>query len=387
MNLFKLLLIVFSVNCVSAELDMSYRISSASWYKLKANTGTEDEFVKYSGPMGTYTAKHIPIAVRGNDVDYFTFSKNHKKVLEIMVGDSNGNLVKITEKTDTIDPHDNAVINYWDGYIWVVVSGRSTVREAIAYRSKNRDDISEFIEIDRGEWTYPQLWQHVMIYSKYNNWRRELHAKNRFCDNKLVEGGHYAVSYDDGEWVHMAYNWHPEGKVDDRTGVYYMKSRDGCNWFDVNDNELTLPLSEFDTSTLLHETNRLYLKDLTVKDGEVNILAVESDLAFPYGGTRKLYRFTPTEKNFITDVGHNYNTGGFIDGYIVTPTFGKTGFAGGDLSIFDWYGNELNTGNYKYLYNYVRKIYKGSGAYVSEAPSSHLHEGAYIRRLDIQEAR
>lgn len=378
-----LLLALLSFGSLAEEMKMSYRISSASWFELMANSGTEDQFVKYSGALGTYTAKHIPVAVRGSDVDYYTFSKNHKGKLEIMVGSSAGQLVKLTEKTDTTDPHDNAVINYWDGYIWAVVSGRSTIREAIAYRSKNRDDISEFIEVERGEWTYPQLWKQALIYTKYNNWKRELHGRNKFCDNKLVEGGHYAVSYDDGEWLHMAYNWHPNGKVDQRTGIYYMKTRDGCNWFDIDDNKLSLPVSEFDTTTRLWATDLMYLKDITVIDGKVNILGVESPQAYPYGGFRYLYRYTASERVLITEVGHNYNTGGFIDGYIITPTFGDTGYAGGDLSMFDYDGHEVDKGNYKYIYNYVRKVFNGSGAYVSEAPSSVNYQGAFVRRLDI----
>lgn len=387
-----LLMAFLSTSCYSASekpltdggrLNITDRLYESSWYELP--WWDHNGYPKYSGAMGTYTAKHIPIAVRGDGKDYYIFSDNSSGNLEIYVGDSEGGRTLVHTTPDVVDPHDNAVINYFDGYVYVVVSARANKRIGYSYRSKYRDDTSEFILLDSGWWAYPQLWQDALLYTDYdesNN--RELYSRNSLCDVKLVEGGHYSVSYDDGDWIHLVYTWHEDGELDKRTGVYYIKSDDGCVWRDIDGNQLELPLSQYDISVRLYDTDYLYLKDLTVVGGEINLLAVDSNSFYPDEGERVLKVYTPSSVTSITEVGHNYNTGAFVDGYIVTPTFGEFGYAGGDIEVFSMDGERVLDANFKYNYNYVRKVFNGSGAYVSESLSASEKGEAFVRRIDIE---
>ena len=335
--------------------------------------------------VSTYTAKHIPVAVRGNNVDYYTFSDNSSGDLKIYIANSLGDKTLIRTIDRVIDPHDNAVVNYWDGYIWVVAAARGNKRIGYSYRSKYKDDISEFIQVGSGYWAYPHLWQKALLYTVYDiDNTRELYARNTSCDQKLVSGGHYNISYDDGETIHMVYNWHEDKNLDKRRHIFYMTSKDGCVWTDKNDNILTLPLSEFDQQTLLYESPYYaYLKDIQVIDGELNILTVFSDSFYPDEGSRQLYNLTLNTKTLITNIGHNYNTGGYVNGYIVTPVNGQFGYAGGDIEVFNLNGTRQLKAGFSYQYNYCRKVFNGRGCYVSEAVSSSINYGAYVRKIDI----
>lgn len=395
MRILIFILITFVLSCKSeaeavrylnngSELIITSRLHQASWYELPA--WDSNGYPKYSGPLSTYTAKHIPTAVNGGGVDYYTFSENSSGSLIIYIADNLGNKTPIRAIPNVIDPHDNAVVNYWGGYIWVVAAARGNKRMGYSYRSKYKNDISEFIEVGSGFWAYPHLWEAALLYTNYTEDNtRELHARTANCDQKLVSGGHYNISYYDGDYIHMAYNWHENKNLDMRTNLYYMKSSDGCVWTDKDDNVLALPLSEFDNQTLIHETvgKYTYLKDIHVIDDEVNILAVVSDSFYPDSGSRNLYNFTINNSTLISEVGHNYNTGGYIDGYIVTPAFGEYGYAGGDIEVLNFDGSIELKSNFKYMYNYCRKVINGEGCYVSESPSSSINKGAYIRKITI----
>lgn len=368
----------------SSELYITDRLHAASWYRLPWSD--HNGYPKYSGALSTYTAKHIPVAVNGLGVDYYTFSDNSYGDLKIYVADSLGNKTLIRTIYGVDDPHDNAVVNYWDGYIWVVAAARGTIRLGYSYRSKYKNDISEFIQVGSGYWAYPHLWENVLLYTGYTETNiRELYARTSNCDQKLVSGGHYNMSIDDAGTIHMIYNWHENGNLDTRTNLYYMKSDDGCVWTDKNNNILTLPLSEFDNQTLIHETpgKYTYLKDIEVINGELNILVVVSDSFYPDEGSRYLHNFTLDTDTVITEVGHNYNTGSFMDGYILTPTFGVFGYAGGDVEVFNYDSTHQLKANFSYMYNYCRKVINGSGCYVSETPSSINNYGAGIRKITI----
>lgn len=388
-----LILLLFCFECFGSAtrqlndgstLTITSRIHQASWYELP--WWDHNGFPKYSGALSTYTAKHIPIAVNGSGVDYYTFSENNSGDLNIYVADSLGNKTIVRTISDVIDPHDNAVVNYWDGYIWVVAAARGNKRIGYSYRSKYKNDISEFIQVGSGYWAYPHLWEKALLYTVYTPLAvRELYSRTANCDQKLVSGGHYNISYDDGDTLHMVYNWHENSNLDMRTNLYYMKSNDGCVWTDKDDNVLELPLSEFDNQTLIHSTpnNYTYLKDIHVIDGEVNILTVVSDSFYPDEGNRYLHNFTLTNDTVITQVGHNYNTGAFVDGYIVTPTYGEFGYAGGDVEVFNLDGTHQLKSNFSYMYNYCRKVINGNGCYVSESKSSKINNSAYVRKITI----
>jgi hypothetical protein len=114
---------------------------------------------KYSGGLGTYTAKHIPLAIYAPEVDktFFVYggiaenqksnadspdrkSKDYGNYLLCMAGcyDHKTKTVSrptvVSDKRGVYDPHDNPSISIdSDGYIWVFVSGRGRGRPGYIY--------------------------------------------------------------------------------------------------------------------------------------------------------------------------------------------------------------------------------------------------------------
>lgn len=91
---------------------------------------------KYSGGLGTYTAKHIPLAIYAPEVrkTFFVYggtkSKDEKYLL-CMIGSYDHKTKKVSkpvvvhDKEGVDDPHDNPSLAIDDkGYVWVFVSGR-----------------------------------------------------------------------------------------------------------------------------------------------------------------------------------------------------------------------------------------------------------------------
>lgn len=369
-----------------STLSITSRIDQASWYELPY--WDSNGYPKYSGPMGTYTAKHIPMAINDGEKDIYVYSQNHTGNLNIYVADSLGNRTLVHTTDNVTDPHDNAVVNFVNGYVYIVVAARANKRIGYIYKSVEKGDISEFELLSTGWFTYPQFWSEVLLYTQYNQFNeRELFSSSLFCNKKLVEEGHYAVSYYDGEWVHMAYNYHTNGNLDTRQHIFYMKSKNGCKWFNRNGEELLLPLSGYSVDALVYDSGSefVYMKDIHVVDGEVKILTVNSTSYFPDFGTRAAY-ITDLYGNMtkLANVSHNYNTGGFVDGYVIFPTTGLFGYAGGDIEVFKMDGERVLDAGFNYKYNYCRKVINGNGCYVGEAPSSITNQGAYIRKITIE---
>ena len=374
-----------SASALAQAIAITARLHEASWYSLP--NWEHNGVPKYSGPMGTYTAKHIPIAIQDSGVDYYVFSENSTGNLKIFVADSLGNKTLVHQTDGVIDPHDNAVINIRDGYLYIVVAARSNRREGIVYRADEKHSIASFTKVSEGWYAYPQLWPTALLYTDYTEQNiRELWVKSRYCNKKLVEGGHYSVSFDDGEYLHLAYNYHTDDNLDRRQHIFYMRSKDGCNWETSGSEPLSLPLHGYSSQTLVYDSDSTYeyMKDIAVIDGEVNILTVNSSSFYPDEGVRYAYNTDLYgNRTAITETGHNYNTGAYVDGYIVFPTFGESGYAGGDLSLFTLDGELLHRAGYGYKYNYVRKVVGGTGAYLSEAPSSISNKGAFVRKIEI----
>ena len=432
---------------VNPQIEMSEAKQDSIWYThdVHKNGDKNQDFLytKYSGALGTYSNKHIPTAISGIDNTgkertFYTFS-------DCKWNPSQGGFVDFriyvaelnqTEKTLVrrindpsyagffCDPHANAAINITDeGKIKIVAAARQPNGiSSEVYTSKNAWDITfdsgddqngdnwpqpnEIFDIDtaKGDMHYPQLWPVGLIYSDYNGTKREPWITNETCTKKLVDGGHYNISYWDGSWLHMVYNTHerdsyPNGNaiLDRRKNIYYMKTQDGCNWKNIDNLDITakLPLYELDTDTLLVDTEQqngykwAYLKDITVEANQVKILAVLSQSYVPTSGSRKLVQISGKDSNpnnvqlITNEIGHNYDSGNYVNGYIVTPTnnHSEKDYAGGDLKVFDINGNYLNTysdildGQYL-KYNYVKKVYNGTGAVLGATPSSR--EGTLV---------
>ena len=125
---------------------------------------------KYSGGLGTYTAKHVPLAIYAPEVKktFFVYGGTtdpQERHLLCMIGYYDHQTKKVSQpvvvhdKEGVDDPHDNpSLLIDPEGYLWVFVSGRGRKRMGFKYRSKNPYSISEFDKISEEEMTYPQPW-------------------------------------------------------------------------------------------------------------------------------------------------------------------------------------------------------------------------------------
>jgi len=354
-------------------MELSDLNQSSTWYEIKQYYGVNNDIPKYSGGFGTYTAKHTPIAIHHNGITYYTYSDNSDGVLRIYVS----NETETVEIHQAVlgDPHSNATISIdKDGFIWVHVSARGAKEIGAIYKSVSRGTL-EFELIEETWQAYPQPWRtdfgQVTLYSLYERpvkkALRQLYVRTDQCEKQLVKEGHYQVSIFKHGKLHTFYNYHPDGNVDNRVNIYYMYSINGCDWFNQSDEPLTLPLEGDDPRTLIYSSSRnIYLKDIDV-DGKPLLLYVESDSHDPTEGVRELYLLKVGEQpEFVTEINHNYSTGFYQDGHIITPVKGDFGYAGGDLELFMKSGTWLSISTVDGHFNYARKIHGLRGGFVSQ---------------------
>lgn len=266
------------------------------WY---SNQPSGDQFkYKYSGGLGTYCAKHIPIACYADKADktFFVYggmpkdghTSKAKRMLLIMVSyyDHKTGLVPrptILMDKKTADAHDNPTIMLDEqGHVWVFVAAHGTARPAYIFKSVRPYDVDAFQLVRKTNFSYPQPWYldgrgFLFLHTRYVEGRRQLYAMTSedgidWTEPRLlaaIDRGHYQISWRHGNKVGTAFNYHPQkGGLNARTNLYYMESRDfGKTWRNARGNKLDLPLRSVDNEALVQDYKRLkrlaYLKDLT----------------------------------------------------------------------------------------------------------------------------
>ena len=252
---------------------------------------------KYSGGLGTYTAKHIPLAMYAPEADktFFVYggtTGEKDRYLLCMIGSydhATGMVSKPTivhDKQGVDDPHDNPSLSIdAEGYLWVFVSGRGQRRPGFKYKSNAPYSIDSFERITEEEMTYPQPWYipgkgFLHLFTKYTG-VRELYFETSpdgitwTEDRKLsgiregadTLGGHYQLSNQYNGKVVTFFNWHPNGDVDKRTNLYYVQTTDfGNTWTTIDGQPLTLPLTAVDAPARVmdyySQNKNVYLKDV-----------------------------------------------------------------------------------------------------------------------------
>ena len=320
---------------------------------------------KYSGGLGTYTAKHIPLAIyapkvektffvyggiaenQKSDADKPTHSrKDYGNYLLCMAGcyDHKTQTVSrptvVYDKRGVFDPHDNPSLSMDDdGYIWVFVSGRGQGRPGFIYKSRQPYNIDAFDQILEDEMTYPQPKYvkgkgFLHLFTKYTglrllyfntsadgvNWteHQQLVAIKRDGDKN---GGHYQISGQYGDKIVFFFNWHPDGNVDQRTNIYYLQTTDfGKTWTKVDGTPVAIPVTDLNSPTLLREffskSENVYIKDVAF-DEKGNPIALyvsgKGHQPGPQNGDKEwqviYWNGREWENHKITTSDHNYDTG------------------------------------------------------------------------------
>ncbi len=273
---------------------------------------------KQGGGLGTYQAVHLPRAVYVPEAEktFFAYggAKNGGRHLLVMASyyDHRTGMVPqptiVHDKEGVDDAHDNPVITLDEhGHVWVFVAGRSRVRPGFIYRSLEPYSTDAFEQLLEGEFAYPQPWWlegkgFLWLHTRYTRGRELYFATSAdgrsWSEPQKLAGmrGHYQVSHAEGERVVTAFSWHPEGKVDLRTNLYYLETRDmGTTWQTADGQTVDIPLTDDDVhgAALVHdfqaEGRLVYVNDIRLDAaGNPVVVAVTSTdhRPGPYGEPR-----------------------------------------------------------------------------------------------------
>lgn len=377
------------------------------WYELPQHF---EYGPKYSGGLGTYTAKHIPLAVYAAAVDktFFVYGgapRHGERYLLCMIGaydhasDSFEAPRVVHDKAGVDDPHDDPSLSIdADGHLWVFVSGRARGRPGYKYRSVLPYDIRAFEQITEEEMTYPQPWYlpgkgFFLFYTKYTG-VRELYFEsstdgyNWTEDQKLAgiveegaeKAGHYQVSGAHDDKVCTFFSRHPNGNVDLRTDLYYAQSTDmGQTWTSADGTLLSLPLTSVANPARVIDYTRLgknvYLKDLNFDaEGNPMCLYLTSDGAAPgpENGPRqwKITRWDGSQwlTHEVCTSDHNYDMGSLYVSpgrwRVIAPTGAgpQPYYTGGEIELWEstdqgesWEKTAVLTQNSRRNHGYVRR--------------------------------
>ncbi len=377
------------------------------WFELNQKFEYGD---KYSGALGTYTAKHVPLAVYSPEVNktFFVYGGTpsaDKRYLLCMIGEydhKTGMVSKPTvvyDKQGVNDPHDNpSILIDDDGYIRIFVSGRGRLRPGIKLISRKPYDISEFETLSEEEFTYPQPWKtkwgFFHFFTKYTGIRQLYFETStdgiHWTDDKLLaaipvsegeKSGHYQTSnIYRGKVVGTFFNRHPQGNVDKRTDLYYLQSSDfGETWETASGERLKLPLVKIDSPARVvdyrSKGKNVYLKDMGFDaSGNPACLYIRSNGYKPGPGSAP-YEWCVTKwdgqkwhTSVVTTSDHNYDMGSLYISdkawKIVAPTINtpqKWG-VGGEIEIWisrdtgiTWKKERTVTRNSRFNNSYVRR--------------------------------
>ncbi len=372
------------------------------WFDL----GQRSEYgSKYSGGLGTYTAKHHPLAVYAPQVNktFFVYggtTQSDQRHLLAMISwyDHQRHCVPqpiiVHDKITVNDPHDNPSLNIDDtGHLWVFVSGRARARPGYIYRSREPWSIDSFEQISESEFTYPQPWWitghgFLHLFTQYSHGRElyfstsDIDGTNWTPPRQLAGmGGHYQMSNEQDGRIITAFNMHPGGNVDRRTNLYFLQTSDlGQTWQTADGQTVSLPLTDPQCPALVHdyrtESRLVYLKDIGFDlDGNPVLLYLTSShyQPGPNGNPRTwtIAHWQQGDWQFheVTTSTHNYDMGSLYlepSGIwrIIAPTLpGPQNWgAGGELALWlsydqgrQWFRARTLTANSPLNHNYARR--------------------------------
>ncbi|NLN92975.1 MAG: hypothetical protein GX130_06695 [Candidatus Hydrogenedens sp.] len=299
---------------------------------------------KYSGGLGSYTAKHRPLAVYSPEAKktFFVYGgttsaeERHLLIMVSCYDHESGTVPRPTvvhDKEGVNDPHDNgSILLDEEGHVWVFVSGRGRKRMGFKYRSVAPFSIDRFECVEEKEMTYPQPWlvkgQGIFHFLTRYTKGRELYWESSGDGRQWSEvhklagmGGHYQVSAEGHGRVITAFNYHPGGNVDKRTNLYYVESDDmGASWKTAGGEKLVTPLEAVDSPALVHdyaaEDRLVYVKDICFDEAGHPVILIITSADYrpgPEGDPRiwTLVRWNGDDWEFmeITRSTHNYDMG------------------------------------------------------------------------------
>lgn len=375
---------------------------SSWWERPQYYNGTP----KYSGAFGTYTHKHIPVAVHAGGSLFSVRTDNTQDNNFYVYVTKNSQEVLVHTINNWDDPHTNAVINTLDhGYIEVRIASRGLshkFQSGKVLRSKTPYNLDfECVEgcssNDINYEAYPQIhntgWGRHLIYTKYeqiNNQGmnyRNLYSRIGGEHVKLSKFAHYNVSHYDSNMDELciASNTLIGGNPDNRVNLSVICTEGGQDNWSLSNNTLIDENSTTESDRIVYNTETegtfVYLKDIIATAGTFRVLFTESTSSDPTKGIRHLKEWVQgAGVSTITEVGHNYSAGAYLKKngnlYIVAGKSNSTGYLSGDLELYDDSYSLIDT--LKGDFSYVRRVVGTDGkAVMSSGTSDYATRGKH----------
>jgi BNR repeat-containing family member len=327
----------------SAETADGYR---GVWYM---NQPSHDEYrYKYSGGFATYPQQHVPIAIYSAEAQktFFcyggTAARNAKDRQELlhMVSYFDHRTGKVPRPTillnkRTGDAHDNPVLALdGSGYIYIFSPSHGTSRPSFIHRSTRPYDITQWEELLKSNFSYPEPWyvpEHgfLFLHTRYADGRNLFFmtspdARNWSKPEPLarIDMGDYQISWRHGERVGTAFDFHPQPLgLNGRANIYYLETRDfGKTWQNAAGNSVSLPLTNANNPALVYNSRPdgllVYLKDLNFDAAGKPVILFLTSKGYESGPRNsprqwQTARWTGEKWEFrmLTTSGNNYDHG------------------------------------------------------------------------------
>lgn len=288
--------------CAEADKNEVMDGYRGTWYEV----GKKTEYGRlYSGGLGTFNGKHIPLAVYSDKAKktFFTYGGiDDDKKLCCMVSYYDHRKQRVPKPVvvyrDTVnDPHINPVLCIdGQGYIWVFVSGRTKQPLGYKYRSRKPLNIDRFDLVSEEEFSYPQPWYvegegFIHLFGKNpGQWEVTFETSKDGLtwseDTPIAairaEGdqrtGHYQISNQRKNLIGVMFQRHLNGNSNRRTDLYYMQTTNmGKTWQAADGQTLQIPVTRPDApcrvADYVERGRNVYLKDLNY-DSEGNPVLV-----------------------------------------------------------------------------------------------------------------
>ena len=414
--------IIFGQDLQNTKVD-GYR---GIWFELNQKYPHGD---KYSGGLGTYTAKHVPLAVFAPKAQktFFVYggtTNSQERHLLCMIGEYDHQTHTVTkptvvcDKMGVDDPHDNPSILIDNrGYIWVFVSGRGNTRPGYKFRSTEPYDIGAFEKVSEETFTYPQIWKSrkgfFHLFTKYTGVRQLYfeHSRNgnKWSKDRLLaaipsgpgeRSGHYQTSScHRSRIIGTFFNRHLDGHPDTRTDLYFAQTGNGGKtWTDAAGNRLQVPIAIIDHPARVidyhSQGKNVYMKDMGYDERGFPVCLYLRSGGHEPGPENAPYEWCLTHWNgrdwittVITTSDHNYDMGSLF----LTPghwrVAGPTGTGpqsygvGGEISIWasrdnghTWIQERQLTRDSRYNHAYVRRPLQYRHPFCFFWADGHPHE-------------
>ncbi len=321
------------------------------WY---FNQPSDDEYkYKYSGGLGTYCAKHIPLAWYAKEVNktFFCYGgspADQNRLLHMVsfYDHQRGMVPRPTILLDkqTSDAHDNPTIMLdGHGYVWIFSSSHGMSRPAYIHKSTEPYSIDTFELISETNFSYPQVWylpggEFLFLHTRYGNEDspviRQEHRRlfwmtsedgRKWSDHNMLAFfglGHYQISWPHDQKVGTAFNYHPEsGGLNCRTNLYYVETDDsGQTWRNVQGEIIQPPLREITNKAMVYDYVAdgllVYMKDINFDAEGRPIIFYVTSRGFEAGPENNPRMWTTAHWNgqnweirAVTTSDSNYDTG------------------------------------------------------------------------------